>query len=162
MTQFRGRRRQPLAPAVGPGILDSEILTFDEACFGESLAQLVNQELGPGCRGVPQKPDHRHCRLLRARGERPRGRAAKKRDELAPPHSITSSASASTLSGMMIPSVLAVLRLMENWKRVGCSALTRCFEHLDATAQRLSCRLQVPAVGFGVGIVGVDKEGERI
>src|SRR5262249_8110160 len=46
-----------------------------------------------------EKSDHRHRRLLRARHERPRGGgAAEERDELAPPHSITSSASASSLS----------------------------------------------------------------
>ena len=45
--------------------------TFDEACFGESLAQLVDHELGPRCRGVPEKPDHGHCGLLRTRAERP-------------------------------------------------------------------------------------------
>jgi len=45
-------------------------------------------------------PDHRHLRLLRARRERPPGhRAAEQRDECAPAHSITSSASASTFSG---------------------------------------------------------------
>src|SRR5262249_37767240 len=53
------------------------------------------------------------ARLLRARRERPRGcRAAKQRDELAPPHSITSSARASTDAGISRPSVLAVLRLI--------------------------------------------------
>ena len=52
-------------------------------------------------------------RLLRARGERPRDRrAAEKRDELAPPHSITSSARASSVGGTSRPSALAVLRLI--------------------------------------------------
>src|SRR5262249_7888329 len=62
--------------AVGPGILDSEITTFDEACLGESLAEPVDHVLGPRRRGVPEKPDHRHRRLLRARLERPCGRRA--------------------------------------------------------------------------------------
>jgi hypothetical protein len=34
-------------------------------------------------------PDHRHRRLLRARGERPRRCASEPCDELPPPHSIT-------------------------------------------------------------------------
>src|SRR5262249_56594330 len=52
-------------------------------------------------------------RLLRARRERPGGgRAAEKSDELAPLHSITSSAATSSLSGTVRPSALAVLRLM--------------------------------------------------
>src|SRR6516165_5099037 len=51
--------------------------------------------------------------LLRARRERPRRRAADQRDELATPdHSITSSASASSVAGTSRPRVLAVLRLM--------------------------------------------------
>src|SRR5215470_14636837 len=55
------------------------------------------------------------AQLLRARRERPRHRAAEQRDELAAPdHSITSSASASSLSGTSKPSALAVLRLMTN------------------------------------------------
>src|SRR5215469_13773265 len=61
--------------------------------------------------------------LLRARRERPRGgRAAEQRDDLAAlHHSITSSASASNLSGIWRPSALAVLRLITNSNWVGCS-----------------------------------------
>ena len=52
--------------------------------------------LGTGRSGV-KIPDHRHRRLLRPRRERPRRRrAAEQRDELAPLHSITSSARASS------------------------------------------------------------------
>src|SRR5262249_60389412 len=51
-------------------------------------------------------------RLLCPRRKRPRRRSAtEQRDELAPLHSITSSARASKLSGTMRPSALAVLRL---------------------------------------------------
>ena len=47
--------------------------------------------------------------LLRARRERPRRRrAAEQRDELAPLHSITSSARASSDGGTVRPSILAV------------------------------------------------------
>src|SRR5262249_7878883 len=52
--------------------------------------------------------------LLRARRERPRGRAAEERYELAPlhfrGHSMTSSARASNLSGIVKPSAFAVLK----------------------------------------------------
>src|SRR5262249_40070718 len=52
-------------------------------------------------------------RLLRAGRERPRRRSpAEQRDELAPPHSITSSASASSGGGTVRPSIRAVLRLI--------------------------------------------------
>src|SRR5262249_1526735 len=60
--------------------------------------------------------------LLRPRRKRPRRRAAKQRDErAAPDHSITSSASASSLSGTLTPSVLAVLRVSTNSNLVGCT-----------------------------------------
>src|SRR5260221_5417257 len=59
-------------------------------------------------------------RLLRARRERPRSRrAAEERDELAPLHSITSSAPASTACGNSTPSALAVLRLITSSNLVG-------------------------------------------
>ena len=50
--------------------------------------------------------------LLRARREQPHSRAAEQRDELAAPHSITSSAATCRVSGTLRPSVLAVLRLI--------------------------------------------------
>src|SRR6516162_2983860 len=57
---------------------------------------------------------------LRKGSDRPRNdRAAEQRDEIAPPHSITSSASARRVGGTVRPSVLAVLRLMTNSYLVG-------------------------------------------
>src|SRR5262249_31741916 len=58
---------------------------------------------------------------LRWRRERPRGRAAEQRHERAPPHSITSSARASSAGGTVRPSALAVLRLIASSNFVGCS-----------------------------------------
>src|SRR5262245_30216976 len=58
--------------------------------------------------------------LLRARRQRPRRRAAEQRDELAPLHSITSSARASSDGGISMPSALAVLRLMISCIFVAC------------------------------------------
>src|SRR5881275_1799523 len=61
----------------------------------------------------PPHSNHRHRGLLRSRRERPcRSRAANEHDELAPCHSITSSARPSTASGNERPSSFAVLRLM--------------------------------------------------
>jgi hypothetical protein len=58
----------------------------------------------------------------RPRRERPcRRRAAEQRDEVAPSHSITSSAMESSRAGISIPSAFAVLRLMTNSNLVGCS-----------------------------------------
>ena len=70
---------------------------------------------------IPANPlCYRHPSLLRARCERPCCCAADERNELPPPHSITSSASASSLSGTVSPSALAVLRLMIKSSLVGC------------------------------------------
>src|SRR5215467_4116566 len=59
--------------------------------------------------------------LLCARHKRPRGCRAEKRDELAASHSITSSASASNLSGTSSPSALAVLRLITSSNLLDCT-----------------------------------------
>ena len=81
-----------------------------------------------GCRGTP----HRHRRLLRARRQRPRsGRASNQRDELAPPHSITSSARASSDGGTSRPIAFAVLRLMTSSYLVGaCTGRSAGFSPL--------------------------------
>jgi hypothetical protein len=64
--------------------------------------------------------------LLGPRHQRPCGRAAKQRDELAPLHSITSSARASSVGGTSRPRTLAVCKLMMSSnlvaRRIGRSA----------------------------------------
>src|SRR5215475_10572678 len=103
-------------------VFDQDVLALDEACFLQTLAERGDQVREVGERAVPQETNNRLRRLLRARRERPHGCcAADERDELAPFHSITSSAMASTPGGMVRPSVLAVLRLMTNSNLVGCS-----------------------------------------
>src|SRR5262249_59786326 len=73
-------------------------------------------------RGRAPEPDGRQlARLLRARRERPRRRTAEQRDELAPLHSITSSAVASSFSGTVRPRLVAVFRLMANSNLTGAS-----------------------------------------
>src|SRR6266516_3918413 len=70
----------------------------------------------------PPHSNHRHRGLLRARRKRPRrSRTAEQRDELASPHSITSSARSRNDSGIVRPSALAVVRLMTRSNLVGCS-----------------------------------------
>src|SRR5262245_9118951 len=70
----------------------------------------------------PEQSDGRRLCLLHARRERPhRRRATEQRYEPAPPHSITSSASASSLGGISRPSPFAVLRLMTRSNFVGCT-----------------------------------------
>src|SRR5262249_3517356 len=79
-----------------------------ETClsFGRTKAEISN---------------HRHLRLLRARRERPRSRAAEQRDERAALHSITSSARARSRSGTSELSALAVLRLSTSSNLVDCT-----------------------------------------
>src|SRR5262245_60283625 len=71
-------------------------------------------------RRAAKESDNRYRWLLRARRARPRRRrTAEQRDELASPHSITSSASASSVGGTVRPSALAVLRLTLSSNLVG-------------------------------------------
>src|SRR5262245_26896450 len=79
-----------------------------------------------------QHCDAPHARLLRPRRQRPRGcRAADECDERAPPHSITSSARASSDAGMSKPSALAVLRLITSSNLVGaCTGRSAGFSPL--------------------------------
>src|SRR5262245_12701677 len=93
------------------------------------LPQPLQEHPGPGliisvvraCGQEHADPPHLVSRLLRARRERPRRGAAEQRDELAPPdHSITSSASASSVAGMSMPSAIAVLRLITSSNLTGC------------------------------------------
>jgi hypothetical protein len=66
------------------------------------------------------EPNDRHCRLLRAESARHRQCAAYEH-QLAPVHSMTSSAPASKDRGTVSPSVFAVFRFMTNSSFVGCS-----------------------------------------
>jgi hypothetical protein len=57
---------------------------FDESSLIQDLAKGIDSIREAGSRGAPEKSDHWHRGLLRARRERPhRHRAAEKRDELA-------------------------------------------------------------------------------
>jgi hypothetical protein len=93
-SQFERERRQLIIETLRRAIFDRHVLALNIAGVFEALtkcAQRLRIRLG---RCGDEDPDHRHCRLLRARRERPRGgSSAGKRDERAPPHhSITSSA----------------------------------------------------------------------
>src|SRR5262245_51674417 len=102
-------------------VFDRDVLPLDEACFLQALAERGHQVPSVGKRRTAEEPDHRHC-LLRARREGPgRRRTAEQSDELAAPHSITSSARASSIGGTSMPSALAVLTLRASSNFVGCS-----------------------------------------
>ena len=120
--QIGRQRRQPIDLILGPAVFDRHVLALDKARFLQALAKSAQTVRERVRRCGVEEPDHRHRRLLRARRERPRRRrAAEQRDELAPLHSITSSARASSVGGMSRPSALAVLRLMYRENCVGSS-----------------------------------------
>src|SRR5215475_11258046 len=100
---------QSLDLVLRPAILDHDILALDVAGFTNPLPEGGQITCTIGKRRTAEETDHRHRRLLRARRERPCNcRASEESDEGAPLHSITSSARASSLSGMVIPSIRAV------------------------------------------------------
>jgi hypothetical protein len=70
-----------------PTVFDNHGLAFDEAAFVQTPAERSDQMGGIIGRPGAEKPNHRHCGLLRARCERHRERrAAESRNELAPLH----------------------------------------------------------------------------
>src|SRR5262249_52903500 len=119
-------RRQPIQSSLRPAIIDRDVLTLDVTGLVQAAAETGHPGSERLRRLSTQESDHRHRRLLCAHHERPRSRrAAEQGDELAPlhlrGHSITSSARASTFDGTVIPSALAVVRLITSSNLVGCS-----------------------------------------
>src|SRR6516165_611301 len=118
--QFGSQGRQLVIVSVGPPIFDRHIPAFVITGSTEAATECLHKVCCcAGRRGVHVANDG-HSRLLRARRERPRRRAAEKRDELAALHSITSSAVICMISGTVTPSAFAVLRLMTSSTLVGC------------------------------------------
>src|SRR5215472_4645156 len=78
----------------------------------QALTERGNEGCPPLERCAVEGADHRHRRLLRARGDRPRQcRTTNQRDKLAPSHSITSSALTKRAGGTASPRAFAVCRL---------------------------------------------------
>src|SRR5262249_44803063 len=119
--ELRGDFAVALIASFRPAVLDRDGTTLDPAEFVQSLHKSSNP-LAHGPSGThAQEADGRHLALLRVRRERPCGRPAKQRDELAPLHSMTSSARSRNDSGIVKPSTLAVVRLRTRSNFVGCS-----------------------------------------
>src|SRR5262249_18698556 len=118
--QISRQGRQAIEPVLRKTVLDGYVAAIDIAGFAQAAAE-GGREIGPiVLPEAVQESDHRHRRLLGAYGKRPRGRCpAEQHDELAALHSITSSASASNLSGIWSPSAFAVFRLITNSYFVG-------------------------------------------
>src|SRR5919201_948755 len=97
--EVRGQYWQPIVPSLAPPIFDSDVFPLDVSSFAQSATKGGDLECKRIGRPKVKVPDCRHPSCC-VRGERPRDRgAAEQRDELAPPHSITSSAWASSVSG---------------------------------------------------------------
>src|SRR5262249_51087800 len=100
-------------------VIESKVPAFLIAEFGHPLEE-IRIMWGVSRLHTDKADTQRLWLLLRARRERPRcGRATEHRYELATPHSITSSARASTVVGTSRPSALAVLRLITSSYLVG-------------------------------------------
>src|SRR5262245_40792874 len=103
------------------GCVDYEILAFDEA----EPPQFIEQGEIMRCIARARKQAAEAINasgLLAARCERPRGcRSANQFDELAPLHSITSSARSNIDVGIVTPIALAVPRFTTSSNMVGCS-----------------------------------------
>src|SRR5262245_35650757 len=120
--QFGGHLSEALAAALRPANLNRDVATFHPTEFAQPLHECGEPLALDQGRGGAQESDGRQLAgLLRARRERPRRRAAQQRDERAPFHSITSSASCWRCNGTSRPSALAVCMLMTNSNFVDCS-----------------------------------------
>src|SRR5262249_20460974 len=118
-----------------PAIVNSHVSAIGPAQLLQRLQECRNVALR--ARIVPVAAALNHCDvphplgLLRTRRERPRNCAAHQRDELAPFHSITSSARTSNDDGTSMPSCLAVLALITSSYLVGaCTGRSAGFSPL--------------------------------
>src|SRR5262249_44914557 len=120
--QLGGDLGEALDVSFRPAIFDRDRAPLDPPKLAQSLHEGGNPLTEGRRRAHAKETDSRQlARLLRARRERPRGRAAEQRDERAPSHSITSSARASSVGGTSMPSARAVGRLMTKSNLVGCT-----------------------------------------
>jgi hypothetical protein len=111
--------------AGGPAIVNLNVFAFHPSEFPQLVAKRSNKYLSFlftfGLSHQQANPSVTY-RWLGVSAKCAYGsRTAKKSDKLAPPHSITSLAMARSLSGIVRPSALAVVRLMTRSNSVGCS-----------------------------------------
>src|SRR5262249_10729092 len=121
--EFGRHGPEALGLLVGETVFEDDVATVDVAELGEAFDYGfdIRRFLFTASR-MPEKADTRNpSALLRARRERPRRRAAEQRDEFASPHSITSSARASSDGGTVRPSTLAAWALMTSSNFVDCT-----------------------------------------
>ncbi len=111
------RAQQPAIPVIGfvgsesPDLYAGRLRAFRQGLSGGIAFRAKRKHSDPS----------NSVGLLRLRRQRPRSRAAEQRDELPPLHSITSSATASSVGGTSRPSAFAVLRLMTSSNLADCT-----------------------------------------
>src|SRR5262249_7734435 len=122
--KIRGCGPNEVHVVAGPTLVELGVNAGGPTTFSQLLAKGAHARLHFGVRWRKrhQNPDPAHpLALLRARRERPRRRAGEEGNELAALHSITSSAVASSLSGTVRPSILAVGTLMTSSNLLDCT-----------------------------------------
>src|SRR5713226_4172238 len=113
--QFGRECGEPVHSVIEPP-LDEKVLAFDIAQFTQPFSEGLLADL----RGQHSDAPFTGSGLLRLRRKRRyQRRCTEKRDELAPLHSITSSARASRVGGTARPRAMAVLRLIASSYLVG-------------------------------------------
>src|SRR5262249_20946338 len=113
LDKFSGHGRQSIRLSVCHATYNRNVLAFDIAGFPKALTARAHPVLADQRWRSSKQADDRHSRrLLRPRCQWARRRAAEQREEIAPFHSITSSAVASSVEGTAMPSSLAVRRLI--------------------------------------------------
>jgi hypothetical protein len=121
--QFLREHSHPLNAASGPANVHPQVAAINPTQFRKPLRKRGEVAI---CRRIVFGILHKHANpphpfeLLRPRHHRPRRRAAEPCDELSPFHWMTSSAVASSVSGMVRPSAFAVLRLITSSNLVAC------------------------------------------
>src|SRR5262249_39216026 len=115
-----------------PGIDDGKILSLDVTVLAQGITECPQHRGRRNRASKKTNPDlFVPLALLCACRERPRRRAAEQRDERAPFHSITSSASCCSCNGTSRPTALAVLMLTTSSNLVGaCTGRSAGFSPL--------------------------------
>src|SRR5262249_35751888 len=121
--QFGRQSGEPLVAPVGPAVLDVDGGALDITKVAQAQAKCLEPRGKRRWGRHSKESDPRHfARLQGARRERPSGcRAAEQRYECAPLHSISSSAATSSLSGTVMPSILAVSALIISSNLLACT-----------------------------------------
>src|SRR6516162_4662905 len=109
-----------------PVVVQLNVATQFPAKLGQTVFERGGLRLSAGIAWRESTHQHRDAPFplwpLCSRCERPCGdHSAGERDELAPPHSVTSSAATSSLSGTVRPSILAVSALINSSNLLACT-----------------------------------------